>query len=319
MTGNHKFILIFTALIATVGFTVAEQEQVKVQRKGWYTDIEVAKKVAQTEGKDLLIEFTRSKGCGWCLKLEKEVLFELNFQEKMSKNYVMVILNYPHDDSQWSNETRGAFEELKNYYRIRKFPYLVFTDADGRPYERKSYRDRKPKEYFEEIAGISKQRQERDILFTAAEKGEGKQKARILEKGLSKVSRKYHRYYPDIINQIAKADPEDISGFVAKVRVDEVRSRLDRRLKGYYDEGDYAVIANEVDNYISEYKPSGEALQAAMIYKLQSLYMTKRYSEATVVADKVIGINDASRSSRYASSFKKRIERIDAEKQEKDE
>jgi len=318
LTHSYQLIIALMATAVTGQLVAGEsgmsEGKVASQRDGWLTDLEAAKKVAQKEGKDILIEFTRSEGCGWCIKLEKEVLAQKAFQQQIPEHYVMVMLNYPHDENQWSTEEKEQYDQLLKYYRIRKFPYLVFADSDGRPYDKESYRDRQPKEYLEEIVGIRSKRERRDSAFASAEKAEGKEKARLLERGLSEVSRRYHRYYPDVIDAIAKADPEDTSGFVAKIRVDEVKSNLERQLRPHYRERNFAAIPATVDEYIREHGPKGEALQVALLYKIQALYTAKEYQAAKALADEVIAMNDASRAAHYASSIKKRIERMSEEK-----
>ena len=316
MQNKAKYTLITTLFVAcVVGRLWAQEEptQKVVQRDGWYTNLDVAKKLAVKEGKDLLIEFTRSEGCGWCVKLEKEVLSQDGFKDKVAKNYVMVVLNYPHDSSKWTAEVKAQHAKLLNHYQIRKFPYLVFADASGQPYESESYRDRKPEAYLNEIIEIQNKRNKRDKAFTAAKNAEGKEKARLLEKGMAEISRRYHRHYPEIIAEIAKADPDDTSGFMAKIRVDEVRAGLGHMLKPHYEESNYEAIPAAVELYISENNPKGEALQMALLYKVQALYWAKKFTSAKKLADEVIAINGTTRAARYASSIKKRVERVQAE------
>ena len=308
---KYKLIAVLWALSVT-GQLWAQQpsKEIITQRDGWHTDLAVAKEVAKKEGKDILIEFTRSEGCGWCIKLEKEVLSHPLFQGQISKDYVLVMLNYPRDESLWTAEVRQKHEDLRRHYRVRHFPYLVFADANGRPYERSNYRDRKADDYLKQIMHVRAQRIRRDAAFREAEKLAGEQKARLLEKGLAEVSHKYHRYYPEVINAIDVADPSDASGFVAKVRVDEVKSKLGHALKSHYDERKFSTIITAVDQYLLEHKPKGEALQVALLYKVQAYYMAEHYEAAKTTADELTAINDASRSAHYANSLKKRIQHI---------
>jgi len=308
----QKFKIFTTLIVAPLAGQLFAQEAAEKapHRDGWYTDLEEAKKVALKEGKDLLIEFTRSEGCGWCLKLEKEVLSQPEFLEQIPQKYVMVILNYPRDESQWSAEVKQQHEAARKYYKISKFPCLVFTEANGRPYVGKSYRDKKAKEYLKKLGEVSERRNKRDDAFSKAKQTEGEVKARLLEKGLSEVSRKYRRHYPEVIAAIAKADPSDASGFVTKIRIDEVKSGMEKLLGNMYDERKFDAIPAIVDGYIREHNPKGEALQVAMLYKVQALYMAEHYEPAQAVADEVIGINDSSRAARYAKTLKKRIEHI---------
>ena len=57
---NHKNIDTDTNLIAE-------------NSANWLTDFSEAKAKAKEEGKPILIDFTGSNWCGWCIKLKKEV------------------------------------------------------------------------------------------------------------------------------------------------------------------------------------------------------------------------------------------------------
>ena len=39
----------------------------------WYADFDKATAAAEKEGKDLLVDFTGSDWCGWCIRLDEEV------------------------------------------------------------------------------------------------------------------------------------------------------------------------------------------------------------------------------------------------------
>ena len=68
-----------------------------------------------------------------------------------------------------------------------------------------------------------------------------------------------------------------------------------------------------MDTYISTNKPKGEALQVALLYKVQAHYLAKNYEDAKVVADELTSINEASRSASHAKSLKKRMARLEVE------
>ena len=72
----------------------------------WVSDFEKAKTTAAAEGKDLLIDFTGSDWCGWCIKLRKEV-FDLDaFKAAGPKNFVLVEIDFPQNKSKLSKETQ---------------------------------------------------------------------------------------------------------------------------------------------------------------------------------------------------------------------
>ncbi|BDS07727.1 hypothetical protein NT6N_27670 [Oceaniferula spumae] len=316
---NHLFSpvrkngkLLVGLMVALMAGHASAQEKVETPsavRDGWVTDFEAAKKTAEKEGKDLLLEFTRAKGCGWCIKLENEVLTQDAFKQQVPKNYVLVKLEYPRDQ-ELPEALKKQNEKLLDFYHVRTFPLLVLCDANGRPYAGSSYKNSDAEGYLKHLAELHQRRIDRDQALAAAENLEGEEKARMLEKGLSQVSRYYHHHYRDVIDAIAKADPSDACGFIANIKVGEVKTNLGKLVRPFYEERKFDEIPAVVDGFIKENKIEGEALQVALLYKTQALYSSGKYDEVGKVADEVLAINDASRAARFAKMIKKRIERL---------
>src|SRR5262245_29058985 len=56
----------------------------------WYTDLSQAQAQARIEGKRVLIHFTGSDWCGWCMKLHKDVFQKAEFASYAKSNLVLV-------------------------------------------------------------------------------------------------------------------------------------------------------------------------------------------------------------------------------------
>lgn len=106
----------------------------------WLTDLEEAKKIAAKEGKSILIDFTGSDWCHWCIKLKKEVFGLDEFTAEASKQFVLVELDFPRKSDQ-SEETKKRNKALAKKYEVRGFPTVLLTDAEGKPFGRTGYRD----------------------------------------------------------------------------------------------------------------------------------------------------------------------------------
>ena len=63
--------------------------------KGWTLDIDAALKQAKAENKKVLLLFTGSDWCGWCIKLKREVLEKNEFKKFAKKNLVLVYFDFP--------------------------------------------------------------------------------------------------------------------------------------------------------------------------------------------------------------------------------
>jgi protein disulfide-isomerase len=97
----------------------------------WLTDLDKAKTKAKEENKAILINFTGSDWCGFCIKLQKEVFSKSEFKEYADKNLVLVEVDFP-SRKKLSPEQKKINEALKEQFKIDGFPTLVILGPDGK-------------------------------------------------------------------------------------------------------------------------------------------------------------------------------------------
>jgi protein disulfide-isomerase len=114
------------ALLAVAAFG-----RVNAAENIWLTDLPKAEAQARAENKIVLMDFTGSDWCDWCMKFKKEVLDTPEFQNYAAKNVVLVELDYPHKTVQ-DNDLKKANAALKTQYHIHGFPTLVVLDKEGK-------------------------------------------------------------------------------------------------------------------------------------------------------------------------------------------
>ncbi|MCA9777431.1 MAG: thioredoxin family protein, partial [Candidatus Eremiobacteraeota bacterium] len=61
----------------------------------WLTDWEAAKAQAQRTNKPILINFTGSDWCGWCIRLKKEVFSQEEFKSWAGQKVVLFEADFP--------------------------------------------------------------------------------------------------------------------------------------------------------------------------------------------------------------------------------
>ena len=105
----------------------------------WVNDFEKAKKTAAAEGKDLLMDFTGSDWCGWCIKLRKEVFDLEAFKTAAPKNFVLVEIDFPQNTGKMTKETQEQNARLQQQFGVRGYPSIILADAQGRPYAQTGY------------------------------------------------------------------------------------------------------------------------------------------------------------------------------------
>ena len=97
----------------------------------WLTDLPKAQAQAKKENKLVMLDFTGSDWCGWCIKLHKDVFSKPEFAKFAKDNLVLVEVDFPHGKKQ-SAELKKANEELQKKYKISGFPTMVVLNGEGK-------------------------------------------------------------------------------------------------------------------------------------------------------------------------------------------
>jgi thioredoxin-related protein len=145
----------------------------------WTEDFAQAKATAAKEKKDLLLDFTGSDWCGWCIRLDKEVFAQPEYVKAAPKLFVHVKVDSPRK-KRLSAEINAQNGELKKIYPIRGYPTIYLIDATGRPYAKTGYRKGGPKPYLANLKKLQAKRIRRDAALAAAKKLQGLKKAEKL-------------------------------------------------------------------------------------------------------------------------------------------
>ena len=139
-------LLLVVALLA-----VAANISLAASKDGWLTDYKQAQQEAKSNKKLMLLDFTGSDWCGWCIKLDKEVFSKPEFQEYASKNLVLVELDFPRRKELSATE-RSQNEELAEQHRIQGFPTIVVLNSDGKKIGELGYEAAVPENSREPLA-----------------------------------------------------------------------------------------------------------------------------------------------------------------------
>ena len=210
--------------------------------EGWSHDFKAATKQAASEKKDMLVDFTGSDWCGWCIKLNKEVFSHQEFKDGVKDGYVLVELDYPRDKSKLSDETIAQNEELKDEYSIKGYPTILLMDGQGRPFAKTGYRQGGPVEYVKHLKELSELRAERDKAFDSAAKLEGVEKAKALVAALQSLQLDetlVAKFYAGEIAAIKAADPSDESGYAKEIELKGKFSEFQKNINKLASEGDF--------------------------------------------------------------------------------
>jgi protein disulfide-isomerase len=120
-------VLLHSAVPATVAASPA-----------WTTDFPAAKTRAAAERKLILMDFTGSDWCGWCIKMKRETLTKKAFLDFAEKNLVLVEVDFPERKRQ-PEALKKANAALMEQFKVESYPTLVVLGPDGKELGRTEY------------------------------------------------------------------------------------------------------------------------------------------------------------------------------------
>jgi len=116
----------------------------------WHSTIEEAVEVANKENKPILVQFSGSDWCKWCIKLNNEVFFTKGFADYAKDNLVLVNLDFP--------QALPQTDAVKNYnrtqmrkYGVRGFPTVLLMDKNANVVLQTGYQPGGPSAYIQHI------------------------------------------------------------------------------------------------------------------------------------------------------------------------
>lgn len=116
----------------------------------WSDNYEKALAQAKAEHKKVLLDFTGSDWCGWCIKLDKEVFSKPAFKEYADKNLVLVTVDFP-QGKKLSKETQEQNDKLQAKYKIQGYPTIIILDENGKKVSEGGYVKGGPEAFIAQI------------------------------------------------------------------------------------------------------------------------------------------------------------------------
>jgi thioredoxin-related protein len=115
-----KTIALFTLLVvAQLGF--AQKAALT-----WYTDVNEASAIAKKENKPMMLFFTGSDWCGWCVRLQNEVFRTPEFEAWAKENVILVELDFPKNKPQ-TEAIQTQNRALQQQFAVRGYPTCWFV------------------------------------------------------------------------------------------------------------------------------------------------------------------------------------------------
>ena len=93
----------------------------------WHDNVKEAIKISKKEKKPIMMFFTGSDWCGWCIRLQKEVFFKEEFKKWAGENVVLLELDFPRRKA-LSSEVKAQNTKLQRQFAIQGYPTVWFAN-----------------------------------------------------------------------------------------------------------------------------------------------------------------------------------------------
>lgn len=117
------------------------------------TDFEIVCSQSKLSGKPILLSFSGSDWCGWCVKLDREVFSQPEFRQWAAQSVIFFSVDFPRTKEQ-SPELKKLNAELAQKYNVDSFPTVVLIDAAGQEIARTGYRPGGAESYVEYLTEL---------------------------------------------------------------------------------------------------------------------------------------------------------------------
>ncbi len=142
-------------LILTLAIAFALSPFASAAKEGWTENFEAAKAQAKKQNKKVVLDFTGSDWCPWCMRLDKEVFSKPEFKDYAAKHLVLVEVDFP-EHARQSAATKKQNEALQNKYRVQAFPTIIVLSPSGAKLSESGYIDGGPKGFIKTVEQTKK-------------------------------------------------------------------------------------------------------------------------------------------------------------------
>ncbi|MDG2322667.1 MAG: thioredoxin family protein [Akkermansiaceae bacterium] len=265
---------------------------------------------AEKNKKDVMVVFSGSSWNKQSEQFEKEVIGAEAFKKQADELFVRVVFDFPRE----REKTDTKLLEFRMKYKVRQMPSVVLLDPAGRPFGYAGFMRGGAEEFWKLMKEMVDLRVKRDELFAKGRSKKGLERAKLLVEGLELLPSQVVRdFYVLEMADIAKADPEGKTGFIAKVEKEEALKREQTYYQALFREKKYDEIIKVATKAAQE--ASGEDSQRLSLYKIQALATLDKFDQAKNAIDAMASIAPDSTLGQRAPQYHQAVERMKARAQ----
>jgi thioredoxin-related protein len=147
---KFKFLLFLFSAVLIAG-------ESPIPADAWIEDFSAAQLKAKSTGRPMLVNFSGSDWCGWCMKLSDEVFSKPAFKNYAKESLILVLLDFPHNKQQ-SAALKKQNGELAQKFGIDGFPTVIVLDPNGKTLFQTGYRPGGAEDYVNYLKTMIRQK-----------------------------------------------------------------------------------------------------------------------------------------------------------------
>lgn len=251
----------------------------------WMTDLAAAQTKAAAENKAVLVDFTGSDWCGYCIRLKKAVFDTPEFEAYAADKFVLVEVDVPRDVNRVGGaENYARNEALCREFQISGFPTIMVLNATGDVLG--GFVGGQPN--MQAAMAPLNAALENGKKIEAAAALQGVEKAKALMEVYSSLPADLQNSADKLAKQIAELDTENATGIQSKMQEGETMKELESKLQqcGRNPEAALAVVNETLPKVSGANREMLLQLRGAILNALVNKALSKAKTEAEVMAVK---------------------------------
>lgn len=196
----------------------------------WIGDLDKAKEAAAAADKPILVDFTGSDWCGFCIRMRREVFDTPEFEKYAQDRFILAEVDVP-NKPKFSAEQLKKNQALCEQYNITGFPTVLVMNSEGKVLGgfgggRTS---------LDEVTPHLDRALENTELYRKAATQEGAEKLQTLVTIYRNYPKDLRKHATDVRDAILAADTDDTTGMRGEIAVEQQRDKFRQEWEGAND------------------------------------------------------------------------------------
>ena len=116
----------------------------------WTTDYAAAMARAKEENRHVFLFFTGSDWCGWCMRLQKEILTTPEFARFAGEKLILVELEFPRSKPLPAG-VKAQNQQLASRFQVRGYPSVIVLNSAGKQVAQLGYQAGGPGPFIQKL------------------------------------------------------------------------------------------------------------------------------------------------------------------------